>query len=153
MKLDRQQLVDMILSCDVSISALENQLRNLKKQQADYEQQLYTQLENEDLQGFVTEDGKAIKRIDKLFVTTRKPDQQKWFEWLCDIGRGDLIKTDFNKTSLNSLIRKIIKGDVPYPMPEFLNIENDVFFSHRIEIKLGNKSLRKAAKEFGEEQE
>jgi hypothetical protein len=104
-------------------------------------------MEEEDLQGFKTEDGRSISRADRIFVTVRRENESQLFDWLDEIGRGDLVKTGVNANSLNSLIRKIIKGEEKKPLPEFLNMETDLFYKHRIDIKMGARSLRKAASE------
>lgn len=109
-------------------------------------------MDQEQILVFQTEDGKKIRRKDRLFVTVRREDQERWFTWLEEVGRSDLIKTGFNMNSLNGLVRKIIRGEEEdKALPDFLDLEKDIFFLHGIEIKLGNKSLRKAASEFSED--
>lgn len=145
----KQGLVATILALDLGIGNLENQLKDLKNRQQNAENQLVDLMEEEGETSYTDEDGKKITRRDKMFVSTRRDMQHLWFRWLESIGRNDLIKTDFNKTSLNALIRKIVAGDENHPLPAFLDMENDVFFKHSVEIKLGRKSLRRAAADAG----
>ena len=151
-QLNKHQLVEMILALDLSIGNVEQQAKELRKQLAIAEYQLCQKMEDEDLQSFTTEDGRKVTRNDKLFVTIRKDKRREWFEWLEEIGRGDVIQEVANARTVNSLVKKVIKGEENWPMPEFLDQERDIFYKPHVDIKMGAKSLRKMATDAGRDE-
>ena len=152
MSLNKEQLVASILGFDISIGNLENQLKQLKKNQIEAERQLVEIMETEGLTSYSDESGRKVNRADKMFITIRADQKELWFSWVESLGRSDLIKTDINKNSLNALVKKAIRGTSDgIELPDFFDMQRDLFFIPHIEIKLGAKSLRKAAAETIEE--
>lgn len=146
--LTKHQLVELILAFDLSIGNLEREVTGLKKQQREHEKQLIELMENDGEQAFIDESGRKIARNDRMILTVKAADKERWFEWIEEIGRGDLVKTDINKNSLNAIIKKIIRGEEPkWSLPDFFDLQRDLFFLPRVDIKFGQRSLRKLAAE------
>lgn len=145
--LSKSQLVEIILALDMTIGNLEHQIKELKRRSSEAERRLISLMESQEEKGFTDDSGRSIKRNDRMILTVRNDQKRLWFDWLDSIKRGDLVKTDVNKNSLNALLRKIIRGEEKLPLPEFLDIAKDIFFLPHIDIKIGAKSLRKSASE------
>lgn len=144
-ELSKSQMVEMILGYDTTIGNLDRQLKDLKEKRGILERRLLNLMEEHQEKSFSDDAGRTISRSDRLVVNVRKEQKNAWFDWLEEIGRPDLIKTDVNKNSLNALVRKIIKGEENHALPEFFDLSEDIFYPPKVSIKLGQKSLRKAA--------
>lgn len=146
-ELTKEQLVDLVLALDVQIGTLERSLKELEKQQAEFERQLVARMEEHDEVAYLDDNGRKVTRDDRMYLSIRNEQKPQWFEWLHDIRRADLVRMDFNKSSLNAIIKKIIRGELDHKLPEVFDLQRDLFFKPHVSIKLGQKSLRKAASE------
>ena len=100
--------------------AIKEELAEASEKRMVAEETLYASLENANFEMIRTDDG-TFSRSDLFFANIAPGKKEEGYEWLKEIGYGDLIQLTVNAKTFASFIRDLKQSDKMLELPDFIN--------------------------------
>ena len=100
--------------------AIKEELAEASEKRMVAEETLYASLENANFEMIRTDDG-TFSRSDLFFANIAPGRKEEGYEWLKEIGYGDLIQLTINAKTFASFIRDLKQSDKMLELPDFIN--------------------------------
>ena len=100
--------------------AIKEELAEASEKRMVAEETLYASLENANFEMIRTDDG-TFSRSDLFFANIAPGRKEEGYEWLKEIGYGDLIQLTVNAKTFASFIRDLKQSDKMLELPDFIN--------------------------------
>lgn len=127
-------LATEIFNMDNDIKNKSNELDELKKAREEKQQELVAEMQDQDIAEFSVDTiGKRFTMKEDLYANCLVENKPVLFDALRNNGYGDLIKTDVNARSFNTLIKELTENGTQDLPDDFKDIVS-VFKKSKISI-------------------
>lgn len=123
-----------LVELDTKIKMLSAELDELKEKREQSQLELIQEMQEQDLSEFSVDNiGKRFTMKKDVFANCLAVDKPRLLEILIENGYGDIVKTDVNPKSLNSLVKELtVNGEEE--LPEYLQDVLNIYIKPKISV-------------------